>query len=101
MNLPQTKPSKPPWYHVGAWALIVLIYGYRLFLSPFLGKQCRYLPTCSEYGLDAICIHGAVKGTWLILSRIARCHPWGGYGYDPVPPKNSRPKMVLPKKRPN
>lgn len=63
-----------------------LIQGYRLIFSPILpAHTCRFLPTCSEYGLEAVHTHGAMRGVWLILRRLARCHPWGGSGYDPVP----------------
>jgi uncharacterized protein len=55
-------------------------------LSPLLGPSCRFLPTCSEYALDALRAHGALRGTWLALRRFCRCHPWGGFGHDPVPP---------------
>ena len=61
------------------------IHGYRLILSPWLGWNCRYQPTCSHYALEALERHGAVRGGWLALRRIARCNPWGGSGYDPVP----------------
>lgn len=60
---------------------------YQLAISPHLPSACRYTPTCSQYMIEAIQIHGAVKGTWLGLKRISRCHPWGGCGHDPVPPK--------------
>ena len=63
------------------------VHGYRLFLSPWLGRSCRYQPTCSAYALEALETHGAVKGTWLAMRRIARCHPWGGSGVDNVPPR--------------
>jgi putative membrane protein insertion efficiency factor len=64
---------------------IVLIKLYQFLLSPLLGAQCRYTPTCSQYGIEAIKKHGAFKGGWLTLKRIARCNPWGGHGHDPVP----------------
>jgi len=62
-----------------------IIRFYQLVLSPFLGPRCRYQPTCSSYAIEAIERHGALKGGWLATKRIARCHPWGGFGYDPVP----------------
>lgn len=65
--------------------LIVLIRAYRYVLSPWIGNACRYWPTCSEYALEAIEIHGAVRGGWLMLGRLARCHPYGKGGVDPVP----------------
>lgn len=61
------------------------VRAYRLILSPWLGHGCRYQPTCSAYALEALERHGAWRGTWLMLRRIGRCHPWGGAGYDPVP----------------
>ena len=65
--------------------LISLIYVYKYTLSPFLGKQCRYSPTCSTYGVEAIKKHGPFKGGWLTIKRVSSCNPWGGSGYDPVP----------------
>lgn len=64
---------------------IVLIKIYQNLLSPLLGAQCRYTPTCSQYGVEAINKYGAFKGGWLTLKRIGRCNPWGGHGHDPVP----------------
>jgi len=64
---------------------IVLIRGYRLVLSPWLGNQCRHLPTCSDYTETAIRRHGLWAGGWIGLSRIVRCGPLGSSGYDPVP----------------
>ncbi len=61
------------------------IHLYRWFLSPFLGRHCRFQPTCSQYALEAIAAHGAARGWWLVLKRIGRCHPWGAAGFDPVP----------------
>lgn len=58
---------------------------YRWTLKPLIGLECRHMPTCSEYALEAIDRNGAWKGFWLMMSRLARCHPWGSHGYDPVP----------------
>ena len=60
---------------------------YQLILRPILPPACRYHPTCSDYALEALKFHGAAKGSWLATKRICRCHPWGGSGFDPVPPK--------------
>jgi len=68
-----------------ALLFIGLIKLYQFTLSPFLGKQCRFTPTCSQYGIEALQKHGALKGSWLTLKRVVRCNPWGGSGYDPVP----------------
>jgi len=67
--------------------LILLIGAYRYLLSPFLGNNCRFHPTCSCYAQEAILRHGAMRGGWLALRRIARCHPWHAGGIDPVPEK--------------
>ena len=67
-----------------------LIRFYQIAISPLLGPRCRYIPTCSQYSLEAIHTHGAVRGVWLAANRICRCHPWGGSGYDPVPAKAIR-----------
>lgn len=63
----------------------LLLRGYHLFLSPLFGTRCRYAPTCSDYASQALEKHGLIKGSWLTLKRLARCHPWGGHGFDPVP----------------
>jgi putative membrane protein insertion efficiency factor len=68
-----------------AWPLIGLVKFYCLAISPWLGMNCRFHPTCSEYAIDALRQHGVFKGSWLAVKRIGRCHPWGGSGYDPVP----------------
>ena len=62
---------------------------YQLLLSPLLGASCRFVPTCSAYGIEAIRLHGAWRGGLLTARRISRCHPWGGHGHDPVPPRKS------------
>ncbi len=67
--------------------LRLTIWVYRHSLSLFMGRQCRFMPTCSAYADEAIRLHGAVKGGKLALNRICRCHPWGGSGFDPVPKK--------------
>ncbi|GAB4145057.1 MAG: membrane protein insertion efficiency factor YidD [Sphingomonadales bacterium] len=71
------------------WLLIGLIQLYRYTFSLLLGPRCRYQPTCSAYAIDAIAAHGAWRGGWLAVKRIGRCHPWGGSGFDPVPPPRS------------
>ena len=69
--------------------LILLVKGYRLFLSPSLGSSCRFEPTCSAYALQALQTHGAGMGSYLTIKRIGRCHPWCDGGLDPVPPARS------------
>jgi len=64
---------------------IGLIKVYQWGLSPLIGPKCRYTPSCSHYALEAFKKYGPLKGGWLAIKRIARCHPWGGHGYDPVP----------------
>ncbi len=68
-----------------AWPLLGLVKLYRVTISPLLGANCRYQPTCSAYAIEALQTHGAFRGSVLAAKRIARCHPWGGHGYDPVP----------------
>lgn len=65
--------------------LILIFRGYQLLISPLLPNACRYAPTCSEYGIQAVRKYGAFKGGWMAIKRILRCHPWGGHGYDPLP----------------
>jgi putative membrane protein insertion efficiency factor len=64
---------------------VKLIRLYQILLSPYMGRQCRYTPTCSNYALEALRKHGLLRGSWLAIKRILRCAPWGGSGYDPVP----------------
>jgi putative membrane protein insertion efficiency factor len=68
-----------------ALPFILLIKVYQWTLSPLVGRQCRYTPTCSRYGLEALKKYGIFKGGYLTLRRLLSCHPWGGHGYDPVP----------------
>ncbi len=63
---------------------------YRAAISPLLPPSCRFTPTCSQYALDALRLHGPLRGTYLALRRILRCNPWGGSGYDPVPPPRNK-----------
>ncbi len=67
------------------WLLIGFIKLWRAVISPLYGNVCKYYPSCSAYGLEAVRVHGALKGSWLTASRIARCNPWSHGGYDPVP----------------
>jgi putative membrane protein insertion efficiency factor len=68
--------------------LVALIYVYRYTLSPMLGRQCRFEPSCSMYALEALQVHGALRGSWMATKRVCRCHPWHPGGYDPVPPRS-------------
>ncbi len=68
---------------------LLLIKFYQKIISPLLPHSCRFQPTCSQYMIEAIENHGIVKGVWLGTRRLLRCHPWGGSGYDPIPPKDN------------
>ena len=67
--------------------LIIVIRAYQLLISPMLGSNCRFAPTCSEYAMESLKSHGLIKGLFLTIKRIGKCHPWGGHGYDPIPTK--------------
>lgn len=71
--------------NLGQHLLIGLIRVYQIALSPYFGSQCRFSPTCSEYAKEAVARHGALKGAWLAVRRIGRCHPYHPGGHDPVP----------------
>ncbi|NDP39976.1 MAG: membrane protein insertion efficiency factor YidD [Rhodoferax sp.] len=75
--------------------LVGLVKGYRLLLSPWLGSSCRFEPTCSAYSLQALQMHGAAAGSYLTLTRLARCHPWCAGGSDPVPSEKPRLKSQM------
>ena len=68
-----------------SFLLVIPIKFYQILISPILGPNCRYHPTCSQYSIEAINKYGPFKGTWLAIKRISSCHPWGGSGHDPVP----------------
>lgn len=78
---------------IAASILRVTIRAYQLLLSPLCTGSCRYLPSCSEYAMEAVETHGAIRGGWLTLRRLLRCHPLGGAGYDPVP--RSAPESTM------
>lgn len=84
MNVPMLiwKKGIKPFF---SFIFLAIIRFYQLFISPFLGANCRYTPTCSQYGKEAILKYGPFKGGWMALKRIARCNPWGGHGHEPVP----------------
>ncbi|WP_020534658.1 membrane protein insertion efficiency factor YidD [Lewinella cohaerens] len=72
------------------WLFILPIRFYQYAISPLLGPRCRFKPTCSHYAVEAIEEWGVLKGGWLALKRIGKCHPWGPWGYDPVPKKSDK-----------
>lgn len=79
---PTPHRRRPP---IAAYPFLGVIWLYRFTLSPFLGGQCRFYPTCSQYALDAYHLHPPLRATWLTIRRLSRCHPLGGRGPDPVP----------------
>jgi uncharacterized protein len=70
---------------------MLLLTGYRTFVSPLLGPRCRFYPSCSAYALEAVQVHGALRGSWLAARRLSRCHPFHAGGLDPVPPRAAKP----------
>jgi uncharacterized protein len=79
---PRDRPS------AAARVLVALLTGYRRFISPMLAPRCRFYPSCSAYALEAVQVHGALRGTWLAAARLGRCHPFHSGGIDPVPPRD-------------
>ena len=73
------------------YLLIGLLRLYRLLISPLYGQVCRYYPSCSAYALEAVTVHGSIRGSWYAVRRVARCHPWAAGGYDPVPSRTEKP----------
>lgn len=71
--------------HLTKWLALLPVKTYQYLIRPLLPNACRFTPSCSQYATEAIQKYGAIKGLWLGLKRILRCHPWGGHGYDPVP----------------
>lgn len=79
----------------------MLVRLYQMTLGPFLGGHCRFYPTCSAYSIEALQTHGALRGSWLTIRRLLRCHPFGGHGIDPVPPPLALPKNNAPQNTQN
>ncbi|WP_206056482.1 membrane protein insertion efficiency factor YidD [Nocardioides sp. GY 10113] len=79
------------------WVLIGLLRAYQTVISPLYGQVCRFYPSCSHYAVEAIRVHGSIKGSWLAARRLARCHPWNPGGVDHVPPKREHhPHVATP-----
>lgn len=72
------------------WFLLFALRVYQLCISPFLGQNCRFYPTCSQYAIEAITVHGCIKGLFLTVCRLGKCHPWHPGGFDPVPPEKEK-----------
>jgi putative membrane protein insertion efficiency factor len=91
ISSPETSPGGRPAAQpsAGARVLLLLIGIYRRFISPMLGPRCRFEPSCSAYALEAVRVHGALRGSWLAVRRIGRCHPFNRGGFDPVPPRHA------------
>ncbi len=77
-----------------AWVLLLPVHAYRWVLAPLLPPSCRFYPSCSEYAVEALTVHGAFRGSWLTLRRLVKCAPWHPGGLDPVPPRRSRSSTV-------
>lgn len=86
---PDDRSTAPRRVGLAARICIGFVRIYQATLSPLVGQHCRFQPTCSHYAVEALQAHGAIKGCWLAMRRLVRCHPLGGAGYDPVPETNS------------
>lgn len=86
LESPGAPPAHPLWRRINA-PFIALVWLYRITLGPLMGSRCRFVPSCSRYALDAYRAHNPARASWLTTRRLCRCHPWGGHGYDPVPPR--------------
>lgn len=86
LDIPAARNDGPT---VMARVLMTAVTGYRRLISPLLPPRCRFEPSCSAYALDALRVHGAARGVWLAVRRVARCHPFNPGGYDPVPPRGT------------
>jgi len=82
-------PSRSLFHRLIIALMMLPIHGYRVFISPLIGAQCRFAPTCSAYALEALQTHGAIKGGYLTIKRLGKCHPWGGSGVDHVPKRKT------------
>ena len=93
MSTSQTERLTPQWvsdvalflWHLPRNILVFILKMYRRVISPIYGQVCRFFPSCSAYALEAVTVHGAVKGSWFAARRVLRCHPWSAGGVDPVP----------------
>ena len=81
------KPGLQRSVSLAARPLLAMVHLYQAALRPLFGGHCRFHPTCSDYAVEALRTHGALRGGWLVVRRLLRCHPFGGSGYDPVPPR--------------
>ena len=94
MNEQPSQQSASPAKSAVARALMALVRAYQLLISPALGSACRFAPTCSHYSMQALGQHGAIKGSYLTLHRLGRCHPWCEGGHDPVPEQVQVPRFL-------
>lgn len=98
-SLQKTQTNEPEKPSLAARILTGFVVFYRKVISPLKPPCCRFTPTCSSYALEAFRIHGALYGSWLTIKRLLRCQPFGGSGYDPVPPKSAKPSFPIKRRR--